>query len=158
MILLHKSGDKYQVSNYRPITLVDVIYKIYATILTQRLNDFVETNNFLHNSQSAFRPDRGTSHKLLAIKVFLKHAQNAACEAHIVSIDIKKAFDSIEHWIIRRALGPAGINVPQHFADAVMDTLTSTSLEVKVADGLSDQWQSAEESGREILSPRCSLT
>ncbi len=72
MILLHKSGDKFDVSNYRPITLVNVIYKVCATILTRRLSEFVETNSFLHHSQCGFRPDRGTAHKLVAMHAFLK--------------------------------------------------------------------------------------
>jgi ribonuclease HI len=139
MILLHKSGDRYDVANYRPITLVNVVYKVYATILTARLSEFLETNQFLHRSQCGFRPDRGTAHKLIAMHAFLKEAQSKEKEAHIVSIDIKKAYDSVEHWIIKKALGPAGLNVPPAFLAAIMDTLEGTSVQVRVGGGLSKE-------------------
>jgi ribonuclease HI len=138
MILLHKNGDKYDISNYRPITLINVIYKTYSTILTKRLSEFVERNNFLHHSQCGFRPGRSTAHKLLAIDAFLREAQTERKEAHIVSIDIKKAYDSIEHWIIRKTLGRGGLNLPLPFLNAIMDTLENTSIEVRVAGGLSE--------------------
>lgn len=138
MILLFKAGDKNDIGNYRPITLVDAVYKIYSTILTKRLTHFLETNAFLHHSQCAFRPDRGTAHKLWAIHAFLAAAKGNRKEAHLVSIDLKKAYDSVEHWIIEDALGPQGLNVPERFRHAIMDTLTDTCIRVRVAGGLTE--------------------
>jgi len=137
MLLFGLSDASAAVSNYRPITLVNVIYKVYATILTRRLSEFVETNRFLHHSQCGFRPDRGTAHKLVAMHAFLKEAQTQEKEVHVVSIDIKKAYDSVEHWVIRKTLGRNGLNLPEPFLNAIMDTLEATSIQIRVAGGLS---------------------
>ncbi len=54
-----------------------------------------------------------------------------------MSIDIKKAYDSVEHWVIRKTLGRNGLNLPEPFLNAIMDTLEATSIEIRVAGGLS---------------------
>jgi len=53
--LVCKKGDRLDCTNYRPITLLNVAYKIFAIILTQRLVDIAETE--LGDYQSGFRPN-----------------------------------------------------------------------------------------------------
>jgi hypothetical protein len=59
MILLYKGGDKLDIANFRPITLISVMYKTYAAILAKRLLNFVERNNALSSAQAGFRKQRG---------------------------------------------------------------------------------------------------
>jgi hypothetical protein len=44
--------------NYRLITLLNTIYKIYSIIINNRLINFMKTNNFFSNMQRGFRQDR----------------------------------------------------------------------------------------------------
>jgi len=136
MILLHKGGDQYDIANYRPITLIQIIYKIYATILARRLTDFIEKNNFLSHTQTGFRPERGTAQKLMAVKLAILHAKRLNTELHIVSIDIKKAFDSVEHWAIKMTLGENGLNLPESIVTAIMATLSNTTIQIQTEAGL----------------------
>ena len=53
--LVCKKGDRLDCMNYRPITLLNVAYKIFAIILTQWLVDIAETE--LGDYQSGFRPN-----------------------------------------------------------------------------------------------------
>jgi hypothetical protein len=55
---VHKKGDRLDCTNYRPITLLNVVYKIFAIILNQRMVDIAETE--LGDCQSGFRPNRST--------------------------------------------------------------------------------------------------
>jgi hypothetical protein len=55
---VYKKGDRLDCTNYRPITLLNVAYKIFATILNQRLVDIAETK--LGDYQSGFRPNIST--------------------------------------------------------------------------------------------------
>ena len=51
---LHKSGDANNVSNYRPISVLPVLSKIYENIL-HHLNQFLTSHNIISNHQSGFR-------------------------------------------------------------------------------------------------------
>ena len=86
MILLHKGDDKHDIVNYRPITLIQIIYKIFATILANRLTEFNESNGFPSNRQTGFRPERGTAQKLIAMKMAILQAIRNNSELHIISI------------------------------------------------------------------------
>jgi len=55
---LYKNEDRLDCTNYRPITLLNIAYKIFAIILDRRLVDIVETK--LGDYQSGFRPNRST--------------------------------------------------------------------------------------------------
>jgi hypothetical protein len=63
---VYKKGDRLECTNYRPIPLLNVAYKIFATILNQRLADIAETE--LGNYQSGFRPNRSTVDNILMIR------------------------------------------------------------------------------------------
>ena len=136
MILLFKGGDALEIANYRPITLIQIMYKIYANILTARLSDFVTQSETLSPAQAGFRKGRGPAQKLLAIDAAIRYAKRTKKELHMVSLDIKKAFDSVEHWLIREALGEHGLALPNNVVEAIMDTLRGNTINVRTENGL----------------------
>ena len=52
---MYKKGDRLDSMNYRPITLLNVAYKIFTIILNQKLVDIIETESGYY--QSGFRPN-----------------------------------------------------------------------------------------------------
>ena len=52
---LHKKGDKFNISNYRPISLLPTFSKIFEKAMYSRLNQHLYTNNILVPEQYAFR-------------------------------------------------------------------------------------------------------
>lgn len=136
--LIYKNGDKNDIGNYRPITLTDVIYKAYAYILNNRLVEFIESNNLLNTAQCGFRPERGTAQKLIAIKSALQYANENQEEIHIISIDIKKAFDSVEYWLIRQATSNEYFKLPKKLQDAIMDTMDGSQIKIRTIYGETD--------------------
>ena len=59
---LHKGGDRSICDNYRPISVLTQINKIFEKLIRARLNDFITVNNILENSQYGFRKGHSTSH------------------------------------------------------------------------------------------------
>ena len=51
----HKSKDKDDPSNYRPISLLPIISKIMEKVISEQLSDYLERNNLLSNKQFGFR-------------------------------------------------------------------------------------------------------
>ena len=59
---LHKGGDKSDCENYRPISVLTHINKVFEKLIHARLNDFINEHRILENSQYGFRKRHSTSH------------------------------------------------------------------------------------------------
>ncbi|GFT18704.1 probable RNA-directed DNA polymerase from transposon X-element [Trichonephila clavipes] len=84
-------------SNYRPISLLSCLSKVYEFVLLQRLNQHCTAFNFIIPQQCGFRPKCSTVHQLLRVTELI-HSGFAKHEATgILFLDIAKAFDKIWH-------------------------------------------------------------
>jgi hypothetical protein len=98
IIPLYKSGEASDVNNYRPISLLPVISKVYEKLIYKQIYAYFETN-FLTKFQFGFRKKSETNHCLLNfinnIYQNKKHKYHAA-----LFIDLRKAFDTVPHDIL----------------------------------------------------------
>jgi hypothetical protein len=74
----------------------------------------------------------------MALVLAIKEAKDKETPLHILSLDIKKAFDSIEHWAIELALGEHGLNVPENIIHVIMDTMKNNTIQIKTDAGLTE--------------------
>lgn len=93
VVSLHKQGSKADPGNYRPITLLPVLDKLYMTVLTKRLQDCVP----LHDHQFAFREKRGTIDALFCLDEPIKLRTSRGQHTYVLFHDIKKAYDTV--WL-----------------------------------------------------------
>lgn len=134
MILLHKKGDRLEISNYRPVSLIQCIYKVYATVLNNRLTEAFESCNIISDAQCGFRKGRSAAQKLWAIRAAIGGALANNQPLWGVFVDMYKCFDTIEHWVIEDIL--TAIGTPHNVLRALMDTLTgaTTTIIIPTAD------------------------
>ncbi len=92
---LFKSGDKNSLNNYRPISQLSTISKVIETIAINQLTAFLNKNKILSKFQFGFREKHSTEHALLAIKQNLEHNRALNNFTVMVSIDLSKAFDTV---------------------------------------------------------------
>ena len=107
--MLFKKGDPADPNNYRPICLLSIAYKLFASLLKQRLLD-ASVEDRLWKSQFGFRKGHCTED---AIFVALRKIEQACArrqgQIHLLALDWKKAFDSISTDSLLDALRRFGI-------------------------------------------------
>lgn len=113
--LLPKKGrDLLWPKNWRPITLLNVDYKIYSKALALRMKKALP--NIINKDQSGFMANRNINHNIRKILDIIQLAKRDNIGALVVSVDFESCFDSIAHSAIVRALeyfnfGPAFIGM-----------------------------------------------
>ena len=109
VIPLFKSGDKHFFTNYRPVALLPQFSKILEKLFCKRLNAFIDRHNLISDNQYGFRPNRSTSTALLELVEEIVTANDRKKYTVGVFIDLRKAFDTIDHDLLLRKLENMGI-------------------------------------------------
>lgn len=98
VIPIPKAGkDANKSENYRPISLLNTIGKLFEKIIYQRLIRFVEYNDILNEEQFGFRRQHSTSHQILRVSQHIRNKWRQRKSTGMVLFDIEKAFDSVWH-------------------------------------------------------------
>jgi exonuclease III len=106
-ILLHKKGDKNRIENYRPISLMSNLYKVFSKILLNRMTKTLELAQ--PQEQAGFRSNFSTIDHIHVIKQVIEKCNEYNQTYYLSFIDYNKAFDSIKHSAVWSALKSQGI-------------------------------------------------
>ena len=83
VVPIFKSGDKYNVNNYRGITLLSCLGKLFTRVLNNRLAEWAENDNILNDNQFGFRKGRSTTDCLFIlhglVEIFLSQKKELFC-------------------------------------------------------------------------------
>ena len=100
IIPIFKKGDKNEASNYRGITLLSTIGKLFTRILNNRLNDWSEEYNIYVEAQAGFRKGMGTSDNIFVLNNLITHCLNNNNKLYCAFVDFTKAFDFVVRDIL----------------------------------------------------------
>lgn len=94
MTLIYKKGNEQNLENWRPISLLNIDYKIAAYVLATRLKPLME--NIIHTDQNAYIKNRFIGYNIRQIQDIIDYAEQFNIDACILFLDFSKAFDTIE--------------------------------------------------------------
>uniref|UniRef100_A0A8D8WVA9 Craniofacial development protein 2 n=1 Tax=Cacopsylla melanoneura TaxID=428564 RepID=A0A8D8WVA9_9HEMI len=133
---LHKKGDRMNCNNYRGIMLLNTAYKVLTSILNERLKEISETK--IGEYQCGFRPDKSTSDQIFVLRQIMEKCNEHDIDLHILFIDFKQAFDSINRLKLGEAL--KDLEVPGKLKNLIMMTMDGSNAHVKVNNQLTDSF------------------
>ena len=91
LVTLYKKGNVENPANYRPIALLDTLYKIYASLIQKRI--CLGLDQRLRHTQYGFRKCRSTSQTLLITRRLQDQAEQTGDKLFLVFLDWEKVFD-----------------------------------------------------------------
>ena len=109
VVPIFKSGEKNQYNNYRPVSLLSQFSKILEKAFNNRLMKFVKANKIIYNGQYGFRTNHSTELAVIEMVEKITDAIDNNLYPVGIFIDLKKAFDTINHSILIDKLKNYGI-------------------------------------------------
>ena len=107
---IYKKGDKSNPSNYKSITLLNVMGKIFTSILRDRISDWAEANGILNESQFGFRENRRTTDAIFILNAIIQIFKKKRKPLYTCFIDFSKAFDKVHHGLLWEKLATVGLS------------------------------------------------
>ena len=109
--LFKNKGEPTDFGNYRPISLLNVISKLYERVVYNQIYSYFTTNNLFFDSQYGFRTRHSTEDAAIELIDQVHRVFENNPHDHVVSVflDLSKAFDTIDHSTMLKKLSHYGI-------------------------------------------------
>lgn len=136
IILFAKPGkDPMFPQNYRPISLLSALCKIFEKLILIRLLRHIKENNILLNEQFGFRQEHSTNHQLLRLTEEIINGFNSKRVTAVVFLDIAQAFDKV--WHEGLVFKMMRYNFPHYLSKLIQSYLYQRSFEVHLMNAVS---------------------
>ena len=100
----YKSGDVMSVDNYRPISSLPVVSKLFERLTLNRMLGFIDKNNILNAAQFGFRKGRDVTQAVVKLTTLVIQAYHSKLFCACFFLDLRKAFDTVSHKLLLRKL------------------------------------------------------
>ena len=95
IVSLFKKGDREDPGNYRGITLLNVVGKLYSRVINNRLLKHLELNHLLHEGQGGFRLGRSCIDNIFSLNELIQGRISEGKSTYAFFLDVKKAYDTV---------------------------------------------------------------
>ena len=139
IIPIHKKGDPSLSDNYRGISLLSIISKVYTFVLNNRLKQWSEENNIINDAQEGFRKGRSTINHIFTLHALIEKQFLSDSKLYVAFMDFRKCYDTINRNILWSVLLKSGVQ--GKMLRALRGIYSSVQACVLGNEGLSEYFQ-----------------
>ena len=136
LIPIPKKGDLTRCDNWRGISLLDVVGKLVARVLQERLQQLAE--EVLPESQCGFRKGRGCTDMIFTVRQVVEKSWEHRSKSFLLFIDLKKAYDSVPRsalWLALKKLG-----VPEQMSTLIKSFHDDMKAQIRLDGNLLEEF------------------
>jgi hypothetical protein len=143
VVMLYKKGDPTNPRNYRGISLINTILKLFSSIMLARLEKWAESSGVIPESQAGFRKKRGCTDHIFTIEAIrqISRRRMKKRKLHLLFVDFARAFDSINHKKLWMRLNDVGVSAK--FVRIFRDLYSRAAMRVRTREGASKRFDVA---------------
>lgn len=134
---IYKNGDKKNVTNYRPISVLSTISKIFEKLINKRLLSFLHDKKVLSERQFGFRIGRSTEDAVIELTTAVLGNIERKRKSVGIFLDLSKAFDTVSIPILLDKLQQIGVRGSVN--NLFKSYLTNRTQVVVINDNVSDE-------------------
>ena len=139
---IFKKGDDLDTNNYRGITIMSNVAKLFNTILQCRLVKFFEDQKLIDHKQIAFKKEKRTSDHIFTIKTIIQKYMGRKKKLYCCFVDFRQAFDRVKHYKLLYKLRKTEMGSKMYTVIKNMYTTQRKTLQVKIGNHLSHKFTS----------------
>ena len=109
IVPLHKKGNRDDPDNYRGISLLSCVSKVFTGVLNARLMKWAEINSVITDAQAGFRRNHSTIDHIFALYACIEKQFSRNAKLYVAFVDFYKAFDTICHSTLWMVLSRTGV-------------------------------------------------
>ena len=133
---IHKANEKDDPNNFRGISIASCFGKLFIKLMKNRLQNFIDENNFVSRNQGSGKKGSRTSDHLMVIKCLIdKMIKGEKKKLYVCFVDVKKAYDYTNREILFHKL-MTDYGIGGNFLKVLQAIYDDHNVYVRVTDGL----------------------
>ena len=135
VVPIYKTDDKTDPGNYIPISLLSNFNQLFEKLMYKRLKLFFDKNETFYEKQYGFRAKHSTQHAIIDIVNNIQNNMDKKLFLCGIFIDLKKAFDTVDHTILLHKLQHYGICsvINNWFKSYLTERMQTTQIEENIS-------------------------
>ncbi len=143
--------------NYRGLSILNCMYKIYSSVLNNRVLSYFEDNGILHEEQNGFRRKRSCNDHIFTLSSIIKNKMNNGTDIFAAFVDFRKAFDYVHRDMLLYRLLEYGVDGNMY--SAIRSIYKEASCAVRVNNTMTDWFETTQGVKQgDNLSPTCFIS
>jgi len=134
---LYKKGQTNDPENYRPISLLNTLLKLFTTILVTRFNNWMRKHKKLSKFQAGFRRGKNTLDHIFILSTLIQKQLRRGEKLYACFVDLKQAFDTPNHNLMWSCL--LDEKVSQSFIKIFRSLYAQASTRINTGEGPTEE-------------------